>query len=271
MLGTDLIEQFGKTHDVVGFDVDGMDITDPAQCRARLLEIRPEVTICAAAMTAVDYCETHEEEANRVNGEGPGHLAAAAAEVGSFFVHYSTDYVYDGCKTAPYVEEDEPRPVSAYGRSKLMGDRNVQLRAPRHLILRTSWVFGPNGGNFIRTILAAARSGQSLRVVDDQRGCPSYTKDLAQHTAMLLDAGKTGLYHLTNDGSCTWYDLARFAIDCTGLSHVAVAPVSTAEFPRPAKRPSNSVLADARLRRDGMPPMRPWQQAVHEYVTRFGA
>jgi dTDP-4-dehydrorhamnose reductase len=271
MLGTDLVELFGKIHDVVGVDIDGLDITDPSQCRERLREIRPAVTICSAALTAVDYCETHEDEANRVNGEGPGNLAAAASEVGSFLVHYSTDYVYDGLKAIPYVEEDDPNPLSAYGRSKLLGDRNVQQHGERHLILRTSWVFGPNGKNFIRTIVGAARQGQPLRVVADQRGCPTYTRDLARHTALLLDSGRCGIYHLTNDGSCSWFNLARFALDAAGMDQVPVTPVSTAEFPRPARRPVNSILDGARLRREGIPPMRPWQEAVQHYVAGLDA
>lgn len=270
MLGTDLVELFGANHEVTGLDIDGIDITDPGQCRSRLQEIRPDVTINAAAMTAVDYCETHEAEAVRVNGEGPGNLARAACAVGSFFVHYSTDYVYDGQKPVPYVEEDEPGPLSAYGRSKLLGDRNVQSSCPRHLILRTSWVFGRNGKNFIRTILGAARQGQPLRVVADQRGCPTYTLDLAAHTALLLDAGRQGIYHLTNGGSCSWFDLACFALDAAGMSGIQVTPVSTAEFPRPARRPANSILDGARLRREGLPPMRPWQEAVRHYVAGSG-
>ncbi len=271
MLGTELAGQFNKTNEVVGFDVDELDFTDPSQCRARLHEVRPDVTLCAAALTAVDYCETHEDEAARVNGAGPGFLAAAAAEVGSFLVHYSTDYVYDGRKNEPYVEGDPPNPLSAYGRSKWLGDRNVQRLCPRHLILRTSWLFGPNGKNFIRTILGAARQGQALRVVSDQFGCPTYTRDLAVHTALLLDAECTGVYHLTNDGQCSWYDLARYTLDSAGLVDVQVMPVSSAEFPRPAPRPANSVLANARLRREAFPPMRHWQQAVQQYVTEFGA
>ncbi len=270
MLGTDLAGQFGEKDQVVGYDVDELDITDPSQCRARLHKIRPDVTLCAAALTAVDYCEAHEDEAARVNGTGPGLLAAAAAEVGSLLVHFSTDYVYDGRKVGPYVEEDPPNPLSAYGRSKLLGDRQVQRHCPRHLILRTSWLFGPNGKNFIRTILGAARQGLPLRVVSDQHGCPTYTRDLAAHTALLLNSGRTGIYHVTNDGECTWYDLARFALDCAGLHDVRITPVDTSEFPRPAPRPARSVLANARLRREGFPRMRPWQQAVHQYVAEFG-
>jgi dTDP-4-dehydrorhamnose reductase len=269
MLGTDLVRTFGTSHEVFGVDIDELDIRDLQQCNAFLRDVRPAVTICAAALTAVDYCETHEAEALNVNGEAPGHLAAAAAAVGSPIVHYSTDYVYDGRKAGPYFEDDQPNPLSAYGRSKLLGDRNVQLNNPKHLILRTSWVFGPNGKNFVRTVVAAARDRKPLRVVIDQRGRPSYTRDLSELTMQLVERGCTGLYHVTNEGSCSWFELARHALDCAGMSDADVAPVATGEYPLPAPRPSNSVLANTRLLREGVAPLRHWREAVAEYVRDF--
>jgi dTDP-4-dehydrorhamnose reductase len=266
MLGTDLVQKFQSAHEVIGMDLAEMDITDPHQCRERLEVVRPAVTICAAAMTAVDHCETHEREALLVNGSGPGFLAASAASVGSSLVHYSTDYIFDGRKRDPYLEDDEPNPLSAYGRSKLAGDENVRRNNPKHLILRTSWVFGPHGKNFIRTILDAGRNGGPLRVVHDQIGSPSYTRDLAAHTLMMVDAGCSGTFHLTNSGHCSWFELARCALDWGGMSKVEVFPITAAELGRPAARPANSVLANARLAREGFPMMRPWQQAVEEHV-----
>jgi len=267
MLGSDLMQVFGSREDVLGLDLPDIDISEPDQCRRQVRDLRPEVIINAAAMTDVDACETRESEAVRVNGSGPGHLADAAAEVGALLVHYSTDYVFDGRKTDAYRESDPAAPVSAYGRSKLIGEERVRSTWQGHLILRTSWAFGRNGKNFIRTIIGAAREGRPLRVVNDQRGSPTYTRDLALHTALMVNAGCRGTYHVTNSGSCTWYELALRALECAGLERIPVIPVTTADFPRPAKRPSNSVLANSKLQREGLPLMRPWPIAAGEYIN----
>ena len=251
-----------------GLDLPEIDITDLGQCLARVEEYRPEVIINAAAFTRVDDCESNPEQAFRVNGEGAGNLARAAAATRALLVHYSTDYVFNGRKKEPYLEEDEPDPQSVYGKSKLAGETLVRRHCPDHLILRTSWLFGRNGPNFIRTIIGAARNGNPLRVVDDQRGSPTYSADLAQQTAKMIAARCRSTYHVTNYGSCTWFELASRAVEWAGID-VPVTPVSTAEFPRPAPRPANSVLAGRRLELDGMPPLRPWQAAAREYVERF--
>jgi dTDP-4-dehydrorhamnose reductase len=266
MLGNDLLCAFDG-HNVAGVDLPDVDITDPRQCRRVLEQNKPDVTICSAALTAVDYCEGHEVEAFRVNGEGPGFLAAAAKGQGSFFVHYSTDYIFDGCGKEPYVEEDRPNPLSVYGKSKLLGEEKVREQGAGHLILRTSWLFGVHGKNFIRTIVAAARQGATLSVVTDQTGSPTYSRDLAAMTARLVSAGAAGTFHLTNGGACTWYELARHALDCAGMTDTGIEPAISADYGRPAPRPANSVLANARLAREGFPPMRAWQEAVREYVA----
>ena len=270
MLGSDLMQVFSSNEDVLGSDLPEIDITDPDQCRARIRDLRPGVIINAAAMTDVDYCETHEPEAVKVNGNGAGHLACAAAEIGAHLIHYSTDYVFDGQKSEAYREDDPTAPVSAYGRSKLIGEELVRSACQDHLIIRTSWAFGRNGKNFIRTIISAAREGRALRVVNDQRGCPTYTRDLASHTALMLKAGCRGTYHVTNSGSCTWYELAVRALDWAGLERVRITPVTTADFPRPAKRPANSILANSKLQREGLPLMRPWPIAAREYINNCG-
>ena len=270
MLGSDLMQVFGSREDVLGLDLPDIDITDPDQCGRRVRDWRPEVIINAAAMTDVDSCETHESEAVRVNGSGPGNLADTAADICALLVHYSTDYVFDGRKADAYCESDPPAPVSAYGRSKLIGEERVRSAWQDHLILRTSWAFGRNGKNFIRTIIGAAREGRPLRVVKDQRGSPTYTRDLALHTALMVNAGCRGTYHVTNSGSCTWYELALRALEYAGLERIPVTPVTTADFPRPAKRPSNSVLANSKLQREGLPLMRPWPIAVGEYINNCG-
>ncbi len=269
MLGTALVKAFSSSHQVQGVDLPGLDITDRDQCQRRAGEFSPDVIVNSAALTAVDYCEDHEEEAFRVNGEGAGNLAGAAAAIGAVLVYYSTDYVFDGLNSDAYLEEDPPNPQSVYGRSKWRGEELVRAHCPDHLILRTSWLFGENGKNFVATVLTAARSGQPLRVVNDQRGSPTYTRDLAGCTLRMLDAACRGTYHVTNGGSCSWFELAVRAVEWAGISDVRVTPVTSAEYPRPARRPPNSVLANARLDREGFPPMRPWPLAVQEYIKKL--
>ncbi len=269
MLGTELTEAFGSRHEVVALGRSDLDITDAASCRHRTAECRPDVIINAAALTDVDGCESNPDEAFRVNAEAAGHLAGAAAEVGAAAVYFSTDYVFDGTGTRPYTEGDRPDPRTVYGRSKLGGEESVRARCMRHLIIRTSWVFGIHGKNFIRTILRAAAERSSLRVVCDQRGSPTGARDLAAHALQMVEAGCAGLYHVTNSGDCTWHDLASCAIRWAGLTGVEVVPVSTSEYPRPAPRPAYSVLANERLSRDGLPPMRPWQESARAYVTEW--
>jgi dTDP-4-dehydrorhamnose reductase len=266
MLGTDLMAAFSRSHDVIGLDRPEIDITRPEQCIARVENLRPDAVINAAAFTRVDDCEAREEEAFLVNGYGAGNLSKAAASTGSLFVHYSTDYIFDGFKKEAYLEGDAPNPQSIYGKSKLLGETLIRRNCSNHLIIRISWLFGANGPNFIRTIIGIARTGASLRVVDDQKGSPTYSKDVAAHTLKMIAAGCLSTYHLTNSGTCTWFELASRALEWAGLEGIPITPVSTSEFPRPAPRPANSVLANARLERDGLPLMRPWQDAAREYV-----
>jgi len=268
MLGTDLMRAFSGRGQLTGLDIDELDITDENWCRARIGALSPDVIINAAAMTRVDDCESRAEEAFRVNALGAGNLAVAASDSGARLVHYSTDYVFDGRKQGPYVEEDPPSPLGVYGRSKLQGEHLVRARCLEHLIIRTAWLFGRHGPNFIRTILTAAHNGRQLKVVNDQFGSPTHTVDLADYSVRLMEAGGRGTYHVTNSGSCTWYELARFALDCVGMGSVSVKPVTTAEYPRPAPRPANSVLANARLLREGFPALRHWTVAVRDYLRQ---
>ncbi len=266
MLGTDLMEILRAAYDISGVDLPDLDITRPEQCLATADEFQPAVIINAAAFTQVDACETSEEQAFQVNGHGAGNLAKAAAATGSLLIHYSTDYIFDGRKAGPYLEEDVPNPQSVYGKSKLLGETLIREYCSAHMILRTSWLFGKNGANFLKTILAAARKGTTLRVVNDQRGSPTYSRDLAAQTRIMIEAGCRGTYHVTNSGSCTWHDLASSALEWAGIAPVSITPVSTAEFPRPAPRPANSVLANSRLEQSGLPLMRPWKLAAREFV-----
>ncbi len=269
MLGTDLMKAFSGADALWGLDIEEVDITDAACCSERIVPLEPDLIVNAAALTAVDYCESHEEQAFRVNADGAGNLAQAALASGAVLAHYSTDYVFDGLKDLPYTEDDPPSPRSAYGRSKLRGEQLIRAAGPQHIILRTAWLFGRHGKNFIATILAAARAGQPLCVVDDQRGSPTFSRDLAAWTVLMIKAGCRGTYHVTNSGACTWYELAVRVVEWAAVPCVAVTPVTTAEYPRPAPRPANSVLANARLAAAGLPFMRPWQEAVREYVSEI--
>jgi dTDP-4-dehydrorhamnose reductase len=268
MLGTDLVNAFSPVHDVTGLGRSDLDIGNREQCRDVIQEFRPEIIINAAAYTRVDDCESNEETAFLINGHGAGNLAAAAALAGSLLVHYSTDYIFDGQKEDGYREDDTPNPQSVYGKSKLLGEELILRSGADHLLLRISWLFGPAGPNFIRTIIGAARKGAPLRVVDDQKGSPTYTGDLAAHTMKLIASGCRGIYHVTNSGACTWYELASHAVKCAGMDRVSITPVTSLEFSRPAPRPVNSTLINARLQKELLPLMRPWQEAAGEYVER---
>ena len=272
MLGSDLMEVFGNDpggHETVGLDLPEIDITLPESCRGAIDGLRPDVVINAAAFTRVDDCETRQDLAMSVNGEGAGNLAAAAAAVGALFVHYGTDYIFDGRKIEGYREDDAPGPVSVYGKSKLLGENLVRLNSPKHIIIRISWLFGANGANFVRTIVDAARKGNPLRVVDDQRGSPTYARDVAAQTLKMIETGCRGTYHVTNGGDCTWYDLAVQAVAWAKIPGISVTPVASLEYPRPAPRPACSILIDTRLAREGLARLRPWQDAAREYVEQY--
>jgi dTDP-4-dehydrorhamnose reductase len=266
MLGTDLMQALASRAPI-GLDLPELDITDIRQCHACLQDFRPGVIIAAAALTDVDYCESHVDEAFLVNGQGMGNLAAAAHAAGAMLVYYSTDYIFDGTREDAYREQDMPNPLSVYGKSKLRGEEFVRSLCPDHLILRTSWLFGRHGKNFIRTIVSAARNGQPLRVVDDQRGSPTYTQDLAARTLAMMEKGCRGTYHVTNSGSCSWYELALRSVEWAGVAGAGVKPVKTDQFPRPAPRPACSILSNALMLREGFPPMRPWQEAAQDYIV----
>ena len=229
-----------------------VEITDEATVRKVILKERPSVVINAAAYTDVDGCEDKEEHANAVNGLAPGYLAAACSESGAILVHYSTDYIFDGSRM-DYREDDVPNPLSAYGRSKLLGEQSIQKNTHNYRIIRTSWLFGGHGKNFVDTILALSHQMPQVKVVNDQIGKPTYTVDLARKTPEIISR-EPGIYHITNDGVCSWYEFA-------GAFIPNAVPCSTAEFPRKAKRPAFSVLGNSKTT-----PLRHWSHAVKEYV-----
>jgi len=258
-------------HDVVALDHRACDLADRDSVEQAVASAAPAAVINCAAWTDVDGCEADPERAVLVNALGVRHLAAACARVGAHLVHVSTDYVFSGDKDGPYDEWDEPGPRSVYGRSKLGGEREVARHAGSWAIARTSWVFGRRGRNFVDTILARARKELPLRVVDDQRGCPTYAPDLAGALARLAVGRRPGIYHVTNAGACTWHDLAVAAVDLAGLDPSVVGTATTAELERPAPRPANSVLSGAAWTAAGLSPLRPWREALAERLAEEAA
>ncbi len=269
LLGTPVCETFrARGDDVHSVDRSELDITDADAVQKRIADYRPDVVINCAAFTRVDDCETCEDEATRVNAHGAGHVAAAAHRAGASFIHISTDYIFPGDAREPIAETAAPgRPeqLSAYGRSKLLGEQLVTAAHPSACIVRTAWLFGDNGPCFPRAILKRARSGQALRVVDDQTGSPTYAGDLAAALAELAARRANGIYHVTNSGICTWFDFAREIIRQSGLD-VPVGPCSTAEFPRPARRPTYSVLDNRRYVRLVGRHLRRWEEALTDFL-----
>ncbi len=243
------------------------DIADPEAALARLARHRPDAVVNCAAFTEVDGCETRRELAFRVNGEGPGILARACAGAGVRFLHLSSDYVFDGRAVSPYVEEAMTAPLSAYGASKLAGEVTVRAAGGRWILLRTAWVYGPWGRNFVSTILRLAREEGRLRVVTDQVGAPTYTADLADAILRLLDAEASGVVHVTNSGQCSWHAFASEIVRLAGLK-VAVEAVTSEAFPRPARRPFYSGLSLTRYRALTGHTPRPWPEALADFLAR---
>ena len=262
MLGHDLMATLEG--DVRGLDLPEIDITSFESVRRVLLTLKPEVIINAAAYTDVDGCETNVETAMAVNGEGVGLLALAAREIGAKLVQISTDYVFNGGKGSPYLEDDGQEPLSVYGESKLAGELNAAM-APDFLIVRTQWLYGIHGKNFVETMLRLAKEKSELAVVDDQIGSPTFTRDLALAIKALLDNGCSGIYHAANGGYCSWNEFAKAIFEVEGLT-VTVNTMTTKELNRPANRPLYSTLDCGKLAADtGFQP-RHWREALKDYL-----
>lgn len=268
MLGHDLMDAVaGAGHEVVGLDLPEIDITSPESVAATLDAIGPKVVVNAAAYTAVDAAEEHEDVALRVNGGGPRVLAEAVSErPGIRLVHLSTDYVFAGDASAPYAEDARPAPRSAYGRTKLAGEVAVRSALPEHgFVVRTAWLYGVHGANFVKTMLALEATKPEISVVDDQRGQPTWSSDLARQIVALLDSGApAAVYHGTSSGEATWFTLAREIYRLIGADPDRVHPTTTDAFPRPAPRPAYSVLGHDRWAAVGLIPMRDWREALAE-------
>ncbi len=267
MLGTALVEELSSHCTVTCVDVAEFDITDADLCSEAIRSAKPAVVVNCAAYTDVDGAESNAGRAHAVNATGAGNVARAAARVGATIVQMSTDYVFDGAKAAPYDVDDKPAPLNVYGASKLAGERAVMASGARWLIVRTSWLYGHDGPNFVETIIRAGTERGVLEVVDDQIGAPTNVRDLAVIIRELADGQAEGIVHATNAGSTSWFGFARAIVEAAGLPDVTVDAVGSEAFPRPAARPKNSVLSLESLRSVlGWEP-RPWLEAVREYIA----
>jgi dTDP-4-dehydrorhamnose reductase len=270
MLGSDLMLRLTAAHDVTGKDVGDFDIAVEDDCGRLIAECSPDVVINAAAYTDVDGCEMDRDRCFAVNAVGVKNIALACRGRGIRIVHFSTDYIFDGRKETPYVEEDQTAPLNVYGASKLEGERFLQALSDRWLLIRTAWLYGRNGRNFVKTILEKASAVKTLDIVDDQIGAPTYSWDLAAAVQLLIEGGHDGLFHLTNRGRCSWYEFACKILQYAGVNDVAFRPIGSAGLARPAVRPAWSVLSSRKFSEATGKTMRFWQIALQDYLERTG-
>jgi dTDP-4-dehydrorhamnose reductase len=257
-------------HAVVGLDHRALDTGDRDAVEQTFGAVLPDVVVNCAAWTDVDGCEGDPERAFRDNALAVRNVAVAASRVGAHVVHVSTDYVFDGAKTEPYHEWDALGPRSVYGHSKAGGEQELQSHATSWSLVRTAWVFGRRGRNFVDAILARARAGEPLRVVDDQRGSPTYAPDLAEALVGLAVGRSQGIFHVTNQGSCTWHTFAEEIVAASGLASRPIERITSADLARPAPRPANSVLDNVALRLSGRPLLRDYRGALAARLASAG-
>jgi dTDP-4-dehydrorhamnose reductase len=274
MLGQELVSLLRASGAVVtARDRGQLDITDPAAVASAVRQARPDVVVNCAAWTAVDDAEAHEDRALAVNGGGAANLAAACAAVGARLMQPSTDYVFGGTSSRPYAEDEEPAPRTAYGRTKLAGEQAVlELLPGGGYVLRTAWLYGAHGPNFVRTMIRLEVVRDTVAVVDDQHGQPTWTADVARQLLLLAEADvKPGIYHASSTGQTTWLGLARAVFELLGADPGRVTPTSSAELARPAPRPAYSVLGHAAWDQAGLPPLPDWQDSLRRAFPAIAA
>jgi len=270
MLGRDLLPLLQSSfmeREVVGWDIEEIDIREEKSTRSKVETLNPETVINIAAYTDVDGCEKNREAAFQVNAEGMRHVALGAKACGAKVVYMSTDYIFDGKKKEPYLETDLPNPLSVYGQTKLKGEEVLQKGIDDHLIIRTQWLYGRHGKNFVASILRQAREKRTLTVVDDQTGSPTYTVDLSRAITGLLRQKSRGIFHVVNQGNCTWYTLSQAVMNFAQIEGITLTPVSSEALGRPALRPSYSVLDTQKLERETGMRLRHWADALKEYLN----
>ncbi|MEI2392036.1 dTDP-4-dehydrorhamnose reductase [Priestia megaterium] len=265
-LGKELVELFTeKGFEVYGFGRDKMDITNQAQVQKMISTLKPNIVLHSAAHTQVDLAESEPDQAFLINAYGTRNVAVAAEAVGAKLVYVSTDYVFDGTGNTPYNEFAPTSPLGVYGKSKLAGEHFVRDLHSKFFIVRTSWVYGKHGNNFVKTMLKLGKEKEELSVVADQIGCPTYTLDLANSILELVDTQKYGVYHISNSGSCSWYEFAQAIFEEAGMN-VQVKPCKTEDFPRPAQRPGYSVFRHLSLEANKIPVPREWRSGLSHFL-----
>jgi dTDP-4-dehydrorhamnose reductase len=268
MLGRDLMEILPQStcYEVVGADINEVDIAEPGSISQYLAQVAPDVVINTAALTNVEGCEVNPTKAYHVNTEGAYHVALACQQLQIRLIHISTDYVFDGKSPFPYTEEVSPGPLNIYGWSKLAGELAVRAALPDAMIVRTAWLYGWHGKNFVKTMMTLGQQKNELTVVDDQIGCPTFTHDLCHALSALIVDGKPGIYHAVGEGRCSWYEFACTIFKLTNMNHVHVRPIKTVDLNLRAVRPAFSVLDCTKLAEATNFIMSPWEQALQQYL-----
>lgn len=267
-LGTDLVKILKVTgYDVLGMGKSELDITNEKKVHHIVSSLKPDIIIHCAAYTQVDKAEAEPDYAYLINGIGTRNITLAAERIGAKLVYISTDYVFDGSATLPYHEFSPVSPINVYGSSKLAGEMMVRDFHSRFFIVRTSWVFGVKGNNFVKTMIQLSKEKEQLKVVNDQIGSPTYTVDLCNCIMQLVESDKYGIYHVSNSGSCSWFEFAREIFSQT-QNNIKLEPCTTEEFPRPAKRPKYSVLDHMGLRINAFDPMPDWKDGLTRFLLQ---
>lgn len=271
-LGYDCNKVFSPAYSVKGLSSADFDLSLTDEIKETVFKYRPDVILNCAAYTKVDNCESETETARLINADAPSQLAAAAKVCKALLVHISTDYVFSGNRELPdgYAEIDKVKPVSVYGASKLAGEQAISASGCEHIIVRTAWLYGINGHNFLKTMLRLVLSEpeKERKVVADQYGCLTWSLRLAQQLLKLVEAGKRGLYHGVGEGAANWFQIADYFLQQMQVEH-RLTPCTTAEYPTPARRPANSILLNRKLKDDGLLLMRPWQEDLDLFVERY--
>jgi len=278
-LGTDLVQLLSGNYDVTGIDIDEVDICDDSRVSPLMQSVRPNIVLHAAAFTDVDACETDRDKATAVNVEGTYNIARSCRDIGARMIYYSTDYVFAGDKDSPYLESDPTDPRTVYGMTKLEGERKVAEVLANHVILRIAWLYGAHGSNFVKTMVrlgeqqlqARARGEETrpLKVVDDQRGNPTCTIEVALQTTKIIESDLTGVMHCTAEGETSWYGFAKTLFEQLHMD-VRLRPCATREFPRPAPRPARSSLENQKLKDSGHNIMREYKAALAAFLVNHG-
>jgi len=274
MLGKDLVEILRSSSrvdqrldwEVFGWDIEEIDIQEEKNTVTKIESLRPDIVINIAAYTNVDGCESHDEKAFAINAEGMRHVALGALRCRAKVVYLSTDYIFDGKKREPYLEDDPPHPLSVYGRSKLRGEQYVQEMVEDALIVRTQWLYGKYGNNFVASVLRQAREKEVLSIVNDQVGSPTHTIDLSRAISVLIQCDARGVFHVANSDLCTWFAFGQEILKLSGMEGVKIVPISSEELGRPATRPLYSVLNTEKLKRETGMTLRPWSEALKDYL-----